>query len=399
MRNIWSILSTILIAFLCLISCDSEPETAEQAPPPEPTELASPDISFIPTGKINRKDTQLFTLTNGRGMKVKVSTYGGIITSILAPDKDGNFEDIVLGFDTLSKYSREHPYFGAIIGRYGNRIAGGKFTLNGKTYQLATNDGQNHLHGGDKGFDKVAWGAVLVEKNGERGLQLKYVSPDGEEGYPGKLEVLVTYFLNNDNELKIEYQAKTDQPTIVNLTNHTYFNLTGNTRRDILNHTLLINAQEYLPVNDNLIPTGELRRVRGTPFDFTEPTRIGDRIDADDEQIRYGGGYDHCWVLNSRSGRGLTLAARLREPTSGRMLEVHTTEPGMQFYSGNFLDGSLIGKGGVVYDRRYGLCLETQHFPDSPNQPDFPTTVLEPGKTYRSQTVYKFGLVGEEEAQ
>lgn len=378
---------------LSLSSCGSDPtptnETVEEAPVYRP-----PAISFVPTGRVNGQQTQMYTLTNGHGVTVQISNYGGIITSIKAPDKNGMPEEITLGFDSLDHYLKEHPYFGALIGRYGNRIAKGKFSLDGKTYTLATNNMGNHLHGGDVGFDKVVWKASVVEKaDGVPGLRLEYSSPDMEEGYPGKLDVTVIYSLNNEGELSMDYEAVTDKPTVVNLTNHAYFNLTGNGKRDILDHQLQINAMRYVPVDETLIPTGELAMVEGTPFDFTKSTAIGERIEVDNEQLERGGGYDHCWVLNRpRNATGVSLAARVVEPTSGRTLEVYTTEPAIQFYSGNFLDGTLTGIDGVVYGHRHGFCLETEHFPDSPNQSKFPSTVLRPGETYETTTIYKFGV-------
>ncbi|PHN01405.1 aldose epimerase family protein [Flavilitoribacter nigricans] len=378
---------------LLMISCGSDTTDSTTEPEPAETELKPPAIAFKPTGNVKGKGTQLYTLTNGRGIKVDISNYGGIVTSILAPDKDGNFEEVTLGFDTLRQYLETNPFFGALVGRYGNRIAKGQFTLDGQTYNLAKNNMGNHLHGGEEGFDKVVWSPTIKEVNDLPGLVLKYTSADGEEGYPGKLDITVMYSLNQDNELKIDYTAKTDKPTVVNLTNHTYFNLTGNAKRDILDHVVTIKANRYVPVDETLIPTGELERVNDTPFDFTQPTRIGDRIDADHQQIEYGGGYDHCWVLNRpRDSDELTMAAKVREPNSGRTLEVYTTEPGVQFYTGNFLDGSLTGIGGVKYEKRYGFCLETEHFPDSPNQPSFPSVVLKPGETYHTTTIYKFGV-------
>ncbi|MEZ4993376.1 MAG: aldose epimerase family protein [Saprospiraceae bacterium] len=381
------------ILFISLSSCGSDAEPTSEAMTSEPV-YQKPAISFVPSGRAKGRQTQMYTLTNGHGISINISNYGGIITSIKAPDKNGMPEEITLGFDSLNQYLGETPYFGALIGRYGNRIAKGKFTLDGKTYTLATNNMGNHLHGGMEGFDKVIWQASVVEKtDGVPGLRLEYSSADMEEGYPGKLDVTVIYSLNNDNELTIEYEAETDKPTVVNLTNHTYFNLTGNARRDILGHKVRINANRFLPVDETLIPTGELQPVEGTPFDFTESTEIGARIDADDEQIKRGLGYDHCWVLNRpRNAEAPSLAAVVEEPTSGRTLEVYTTEPAVQFYSGNFLDGTLTGIGGVVYKQRYGLCLETEHFPDSPNQSNFPTTTLKPGETYSTTTIYKFGV-------
>lgn len=338
----------------------------------------------------------LFTLTNAEGVEVKITNYGGIITSFRVPDKDGIMEDVVLGFDSLEGYTsdtylKSGPYFGALIGRYGNRIAKGKFKLDGQEYDLATNNDPNHLHGGLKGFDKVVWEAEEVQNEEGVGVKLHYVSKDMEEGYPGNLTVDVVYTLTNDNELKIDYKATTDKKTIVNLTNHSYFNLTGNVKRDILNHKLMINADEFIPVDETLIPTGEIRSVSGTPFDFTSPVAVGKRIEEDNEQLKFGQGYDHCWVINGKEGE-MRLAATVYDPNSRRFMEVYTTEPGIQFYSGNFLNGALTGKGGVVYEHRYGLALETEHFPDSPNQPDFPSVELNPGETYHTQTAYKFSI-------
>jgi aldose 1-epimerase len=296
---------------------------------------------------------------------------------------------VVLGYPTLDGYLKPHPYFGAIVGRVGNRIAKGKFTLEGVTYKLATNDGENHLHGGIKGFDKVVWNAEPVREDSAVGVKFSYLSKDGEEGYPGNLSCAVTYWLTNNNELKIEYQATTDKATPVNLTHHSYFNLAGQGQGDILNHQLEILADRFTPVDKGLIPTGELRSVEGTPMDFRQPHTIGERINSDDEQLKFGLGYDHNWVLNKTSD-SLALAARVYEPATGRVMEVRTTEPGLQFYCGNFLDGTLTGKEGRVYKHRYGFCLETQHFPDSPNQPKFPSTILRPGETYNTETVYRF---------
>lgn len=331
----------------------------------------------------------LYSLTNVNGVTVKITNYGGIVTSILVPDKNGNLGDVVLGYDNLEGYLKNNPYFGCIVGRYGNRIARGKFTLNGKTYTLATNNEPNHLHGGIKGFDKVVWTAKEIKGEDTVGLELTYLSKDGEEGYPGKLSVKVSYTLTNENALRIDYDATTDQPTIVNLTNHSYFNLKDAGANPILDHELMLDAEYFTPVDETLIPTGELRAVEGSPFDFKNPNKIGARIGVDNEQIKFGLGYDHNFVLNGKTGE-LRLAGKLIESTTGRILEVWTTEPGIQFYSGNFLDGSIIGKNGTVFQHRHGLCLETQHYPDSPNQPNFPTTVLNPGEKYQTTTVYKF---------
>ena len=339
------------------------------------------DFGTLPDGQ----KVSLYTLTSASGALAKITDYGGIVTELWMPDKNGTLGDIVLGFDNLQGYLSKHPYFGCIVGRFGNRIGKGRFTLDGTTYQLAANNGENHLHGGLAGFDKVLWKAEPVQSKDGVGLKLSYLSRDMEEGYPGNLEVTVVYTLTNANELRIDYTASTDKPTICNLTNHSYFNLAGQGSGDILKHELMLNADYYTPVDNAQIPTGEIHSVKDTPMDFTRPRRIG----ADFEQLKFGGGYDHNWVLN-KTGDEMSLAARVYEPTSGRVMEVWTTEPGVQFYAGNFLDGTLTGKAGKVYHRRYGLCLETQHFPDSPNKPDFPDTVLRPGRILRTTTVHKF---------
>jgi aldose 1-epimerase len=332
---------------------------------------------------------ELHTLTNDKGVEARIMTYGGIVVSLKVPDRNGKSGDVVLGYDNLQGYLKDNPYFGALIGRYGNRIAKGQFTLDGKAYQLAQNNGENHLHGGVVGFDKVVWNAKEVSTQDGIALHLSYVSHDGEEGYPGNLPVTVVYTLTDNNELRIDYSATTDQKTIVNLTNHAYFNLAGAGQGDILEHQMMLNADRFTPVDQGLIPTGELRSVKGTPMDFTKPTPIGARIDQKDEQLIFGLGYDHNWVLNGGDGK-LALAARVSEPTTGRVMEVYTTEPGMQFYSGNFLDGTITGKAERVYYKRYGFCLEAQHFPDSPNKPNFPSVVLNPGQKYSQTTIYKF---------
>lgn len=336
------------------------------------------------------KKADLYTLKNANGMTVKISNYGGIITELTAKDKSGRWEDVVLGFDSLAPYIAENPFFGALVGRFGNRIANGKFTLDGKTYTLPINNGPNSLHGGINGFNKKLWNATEIKKHSIVGLELTYVSKDGEEGYPGTLNVKVTYTLSNENGLRIDYEATTDKNTVLNLTNHSYFNLSG-LKRDILNHEVYIKSDSMVPVNATLIPTGKLRPVKGTPFDFNEPTLVGKRInDVADEQIKNGGGYDHCWVI-SGADKSLALFATVKDTESGRFMEVYTTEPAVQFYTGNFLDGKLTGKG-VTYGKRYGLCLETEHYPDSPNQPQFPTTELKPGETYKTSTEYKFSV-------
>ncbi len=333
---------------------------------------------------------ELYTLTNAKGMEAHISTYGGILISLKTPDRTGALGDVVLGHDDLESYIRNNsPYLGALIGRYGNRIGKAQFTLAGKTYKLAANDGPNHLHGGIKGFDKVVWRAEKTDAADGVALSLTYISPDGEEGYPGTLTARVTYTLTDGNVLRIDYEATTDQPTVVNLTNHAYFNLKDAGSSPILGHELTLNAETFTPVDKTLIPTGELRPVEGTPFDFRQPVAIGARIEQAEEQLQFGGGYDHNWVLG-RQGNGLSLAARVSEPETGRTMEVFTTEPGIQFYAGNFLDGSITGRGGVAYQKRAGFCLETQHYPDSPNKPGFPSTALEPGQTYRSTTEFRF---------
>ena len=339
------------------------------------------------------KPVDMVTLKNKNGVELQALSYGGIITSLRVPDRAGTFADVVLGFDKPESYWADPPppFFGAIIGRYGNRIAKGKFTLNGKAYSLATNNGPNHLHGGNKGFDKQLWTITTKESPQGSSAIFTRMSPDGEEGYPGTLQARVTYTLTDKNELILEYHATTDKPTPVNLTQHTYWNLAGEGSGDILGELLTINADRYTPVDGTLIPTGDLASVAGTPFDFRQPTAIGARIEQNNDQLKKGPGYDHNWVLN-RKGSGLEFAARLTDPKSGRTLEIATTEPGLQFYSGNFLDGTLKGKSGQAYARRSGLCLETQHFPDSPNHPGFPSTILQPGKTYDSKTVITFGV-------
>jgi aldose 1-epimerase len=340
-------------------------------------------------GEVDGKPVDLYTLTNANGVEMKVTNYGGIVTSLKVPDKYRNLGDVVLGYDNLQDYVKSNPYFGCIVGRYGNRIGKAKFTLNGVGYTLAKNNGDNSLHGGIKGFDKVVWDAQAMVGADSVSVEFKYMSKDGEEGFPGNLSVSVTYALTNDDELKIDYLAATDEVTVVNLTHHSYFNLAGAGSGDILGHELMLAADKFTPVDEGLIPTGELRPVAGTPMDFTQPTVIGDRINQDYEQLVFGKGYDHNWVLNSGGG-SMALAASVYEPKTGRMMKVYTTEPGMQFYAGNFLDGSNIGKGGKAYEFRNGFCLETQHFPDSPNKPDFPSTVLKPGEEYKTTTIYKF---------
>ncbi len=334
----------------------------------------------------------LFTLKNRVGLEIEITNYGGIVTALRVPDRAGRIDDVVLGFDHLDEYFGPHPYFGGIIGRYGNRIAGGRFRLEGREHVLARNDGPNHLHGGLRGFDRAWWSAEPRSAGEGSSLVLRRTSEDGEEGYPGTLDCEVTYTLTEANEFHIAYAATTDRPTIVNLTHHSYFNLAGAQSRDVLEHRLFVDADAFLPVDDRLIPTGDLRRVIGTPFDFREPRAIGERIGEADPQLARGRGYDHNFVLRREGldASTLRLAARVVEPCSGRVMEILTTEPGLQVYAGGGLDGSIIGKGGHAYQPYAGLCLETQHFPDSPNQPAFPSARLDPGGLHRSVTIYRF---------
>ena len=334
----------------------------------------------------------LYTLTNASGMEVAITNYGGTVVSIKVPDRSGKFADVVLGFDNFEGYLNNTPFFGVLVGRYGNRIAKARFTLDGHEYHLAANDNGNSLHGGLKGFDKHAWKARDASTKKIPAVELTYLSKDGEEGYPGNLSATVTYSLTPKNELRIDYAATTDKTTVLNLTNQSYFNLAGQGEGDALSHVVMIHAESFTPVDATLIPTGELQSVAGTPLDFRKPTAIGARIDAADPQIKFGRGYDHNFVLNRKDG-GLILAARVTEPSSGRVLEVLTTQPGLQFYTGNFLDGTIHGKAGKVYPRRSAFCMETQHFPDSPNQPQFPTTALKPGEHFQSTTVFRFSTV------
>jgi aldose 1-epimerase len=331
----------------------------------------------------------IYTLKGAGGAEARISTYGGIVVSLKVPDKAGHLGDVVLGYDKLDDYIKETPYFGALIGRYGNRIARGKFTLDGVTYSLATNNYPNALHGGIKGFDKRVWSALARVTAEGPTLELHYVSKDGEEGYPGTLDVTAVYMLTKDNALRLEYKATTDKDTVLNLTQHSYFNLAG--KGDILSHVVQMPADRYTPVDSTLIPTGQLQPVDGTPFDFRTPTAIGARIQQDNEQLRFGKGYDHNWVFQKNIG-DLTILARVTEPSSGRLLEVLSTEPGLQFYSGNFLDGTLRGKGGWTYQFRNGFCMEPQHYPDSPNHPNFPSVVLKPGQVYRNTIIYRFSV-------
>ena len=333
------------------------------------------------------RGVQLYSVVNGHGAEAQITNYGGILVSLSMPDKDGRLDDVVLGYDSLSEYVDDLSYLGCIVGRYANRIAGGRFTLNGVEHVLTANERWNHLHGGIKGFSKVVWGAEAVEREGSAGVALSYLSRDGEEGYPGNLKAEVTYLLTEEDELRIEYEASTDRDTVVNLSHHSYFNLAGG--GDVMDHVLTLFADRFTPVDGELIPTGELRSVEGTPMDFREPTTIGERIDVDYGQLELAGGYDQNWVLD-REGPGLSLAARVHHPGTGRYMEMSTAEPGVQFYSGNQLPSHIPGKGERRYGPRHGLCLEAQHFPDSPNRPEFPSTVLRKDETYRQTTVYRF---------
>ena len=393
------------ILLTVVVACSREQSTADTAQTskvPDVTVLDSTSISTPSGGRLTvarfgalatGEQVHLYTMKNSRGLEVRVMDYGGIIVSIRTPDRSGTFADIVLGFDDVQGYVKSSPYFGAITGRYANRIAKGRFELDGKTYMLAVNNGPNALHGGIKGFDKVIWKVQPRADSSGIHLVLRYTSVDGEEGYPGTLAATVTYTLTDANELAVDYEATTDQPTVVNLTNHSYFNLHGEGSGTILDHVLTLDADRYTPIDSTSIPTGDLPAVAGTPFDFRTPTAIGARIDQPDPQLKNGRGYDHNFVLSRPVGAtGLVHAAHVVDPTSGRTLDVATTEPGVQFYTGNFLDGSFVGKNGHAYQRRTGFCLETQHFPDSPNKPQFPSTVLRPGQTYRSQTRFTFGV-------
>jgi len=335
---------------------------------------------------------RLFTLTNATGMEVRAITYGIILVSIRVPDRHGKLADIVIGHDDLEGYLTKSRYFGAVVGRYGNRIAGGHVEIDGRTYRLTLNNGPNHLHGGVKGFDKTVWNAEIANDSRGPSVVFTHTSPDGHEGYPGTVAARVGYTVTDQNELIVEYSATTDKPTILNFTQHSYFNLAGVGSGDVMGHRLTLHADKYTPVDATQIPTGELAPVEGTPFDFRRETAIGERIDGDSPQLKLGAGYDHNFVL-TRNGPGLAPAARVVDPDSGRSMEISTTEPGIQFYSGNKLDGSMSGKGGHVYGSRTGLCLETQHFPDSPNKPHFPSTVVRPGEHYKSTTTFKFGVV------
>jgi aldose 1-epimerase len=353
---------------------------------PQPSSTTKKSFGKTPDGQ----PVDLYVLTNKSGAEASITNYGGALVSLKVPDRNGKLADVVLGYDSADGYVKDTSYFGALVGRYGNRIGHAQFVLDGKTYTLAKNNGENTLHGGVKGFNKALWTARILPAKGGQSLELAYISKDGEEGFPGTLRVAVIYNLTDANELHIAYKATTDKKTVVNLTNHAYFNLAGQGSGEILGHLLTIQADQFTPVDAGLIPTGELRDVMGTPFDFRKPAAIGARIDQADEQLKLGGGYDHNFVLRMPMDHGEHLAARVEEPTSGRVMEVWTTEPGIQFYTGNFLDGKTPGKGGITYAKRNAFCLETQHFPESPNQPKFPSVVLIPGETYHTVTTYKF---------
>jgi aldose 1-epimerase len=366
----------------CIVGC---------APMPTPTNTVG-TISQAPFGKMpDGAPVAIYTLRNSKGMEARIMTYGGIVQSLKVPDKNGKFDDVVLGYDNLEGYLTNSPYFGALIGRYGNRIGGAKFMLEGKTCTLAINNGPNSLHGGIKGFDKVVWQAQSWLTPDGPALELTYVSKDGEEGFPGNLKVTAIYTLTDNNELHLHFSATTDQPTICNLTHHSYFNLRGQGNGDILGHEVYINADKTTPVDKDLIPTGEYAPVAGTPFDFRRPTAIGARINDPDQQLQFGPGYDHNWVINKPLGK-LGLQARVYEPATGRVMEVWSTEPGLQFYAGNSLDGTITGKDGKVYQRRNAFCMEPQHYPDSPNKPMFPTTELKPDETYQNTILYRFNV-------
>jgi len=366
------------VASLALFAACNSPESGAA------TEEVSKGITRADWGTADGKPVYLYTLTNSKGDQVKISNYGGVVTSWTSKDKNDSVSSVVLGFDSLQGYMAPPPYFGALVGRYGNRIAKGKFSIDGNEYTLVTNNGPNALHGGTKGFDKVVWESS-TDSDSTAVLHLKYISADGEEGYPGQLTVMVTYSFSDDDELKIQYEAETTKPTVLNLTNHSYFNLTGSVANTILQHELEIDADHYTPVDTTLIPTGEIAPVEGTPFDFRQPHVIGERID------QVPGGYDHNFVLNKKDS-SLTKIVTLYDPMSGRQLEVSTTQPGVQFYTGNFLDGSLTAPSGLPIKQHTGMCLETQHFPDSPNQKNFPSTVLRPGEKYQSETIYKLSV-------
>jgi aldose 1-epimerase len=374
----WMLAVGAVACIACLSGCATSGSSAGH--------ISKQSFGKMPDGQ----SVDMYTLRNSQGAEATIITYGGIVQSLKMPDRNGKFDDVVLGYDHLDGYVTNNPYFGCLVGRYGNRIGDAKFTLDGKTYTLAANNGDNHLHGGIKGFDKVLWKVVKADvgPNGPR-LHLNYLSKDGEEGYPGNLNVDAIYTLTDANELRLDFKATTDKPTVCNLTHHSYFNLRGQGNGDILGHEVYIDSDKTTPVDKELITTGEYASVSGTPFDFRKPTAIGARINAPDTQLQYGPGYDHNWVINKPLGK-LGLHARVYEPTTGRVMEVISDEPGLQFYAGNFLDGTIRGKGGKVYPHRSGFCMEPQHYPDSPNKPNFPSVTLRPGETFKNTIIYKF---------
>jgi aldose 1-epimerase len=378
-------IGAMLLATIIGLSLAPQQPGGSTEPQPRTTVTVAP-FGRMPDGTA----VEVYTLRNARGMEVRAITYGAIIQAIRVPDQSGHLGDVTLGYDSLSGYLTASPYFGAVVGRYANRIARGQFTLVGRTYRLAINNGPNHLHGGLKGFDKVVWRARSFQRGDSAGVKFEHTSPDGDEGYPGTLRASVSYTLTPDNELIVDYSGTSDRLTPLNLSQHSYFNLAGEGSGDILGHLLTIDADRYTPVDSTLIPTGELASVENTPFDFRKPTAIGARIGEQNQQLEYGKGYDHNFVLNR--GLGLKHAVRVLEPRTGRTLDIFTTEPGLQFYSGNFLDGTITGKAGHVYQHRSAIVLETQHFPDSPNHPNFPSTILRPGQEYRSRTLFVFGV-------
>ncbi len=387
-------LNWVFLVILLSSSVGCQQSKTKQGLVDKAEELESAGEFLDPAGfqkTIDGKQTDLYKLSNANGMEVYVTNYGAVIAAILAPDRDGNMDDIALGYNDVERYGMAgDPNFGAVVGRFGNRIDGGKFTLDGKTYDLPINEDNNNnqLHGGKKGFGELVWDVVGVSDNA---ITLGLKSPDGDMGYPGTLDVLVEYVLTNENELEVGYRAVTDAPTVINLTQHTYFNLLGEGKADILDHELMMKADHFIPIDERSIPTGIIAPVKGTPMDFTTPMKIGSRVNEDFEQLVVGNGYDHCWVINKEK-EGLELCATVYCEETGRFMEVLTTEPGVQLYIGNFLDGSQVGKSGAAYEHRSGLCLETQHYPDSPNQPDFPSTVLRPGEEYYTKTVFKFSV-------
>jgi aldose 1-epimerase len=392
LHRLSAVLGFVVVASLVAAVPVVQLATAQSATPA--AEVGADLISSELWGEVEGEEVTLYTLTNANGMEVKITNYGGIITSVVVPDRDGNLENVTLGFTTLDEYLEGHPYFGNITGRYANRIARGTFDIDDENFYLALNNGPNTLHGGEKGFDKHVWAAEEVSGDGEVGVKLSRVSPDMEEGYPGNLDVEVTYTLTDNDEIRIDYHATTDEPTHVNLTNHAYWNLAGDGSGSIDGHELTLMASNYTPVDANLIPTGEIAPVAGTPLDFTTPHPIGERVRDNFEQLLLGRGYDHNFVLDSPSPDDTTLivAARVVEPESGRTLEISTTEPGIQFYSGNFLDATEVGAAGKMYRQGDGFALETQHYPDSPNQPEFPSTLLEPDEEFSSTTIYAFSV-------